>query len=234
MRKLYVANKNYSSWSMRPWVLMKQAGIEFEEVTVRFDSVDTFNPNSQFKRAMASLSPTALVPLLVDGDIKVWDTLSIVEYLAETCADKQLWPLDVAARAHARSICAEMHAGFRALRGACPMNIEADLAQQGALTWRDRADVRADVQRIIDMWSQLLAANAGQHADGMLFGRFCIADAYFAPVVMRFTRYALPVPAQIQAYMQRVQALPGVKAWVDAALAEKDFVVADEPYRLAR
>ncbi len=232
MRKLYIGNKNYSSWSMRPWVLMKQAGIDFEEVMVRFD--DFTKPDSSFKRTMATLSPTAQVPLLVDGDIKVWDTLSIVEYLAETCPDKKLWPEAAAQRAHARSICAEMHGGFRALRGACPMNIEAELATQGAIVWRDKADVRADVQRIVDIWSELLAANAASHADGMLFGRFTAADAYFAPVVMRLERYALPVPEPIRAYVKRVQALPGIKAWIDGALAEKDFVDFDEPYRIAR
>jgi glutathione S-transferase len=232
MRKLYIGNKNYSSWSMRPWVLMKQAGIEFEEVMVRFD--DFSSPDSSFKRAMAQVSPTAQVPLLVEGDIKVWDTLSIVEYLAETCPDKQVWPADKAQRAQARSICAEMHAGFKALRGACTMNIEAELSVQGALIWRDNAGVRAEVQRIVDMWSGLLAANAASHEDGMLFGRFSNADAYYAPVVMRLARYALPVPEPIRAYMQRVQALPGVKAWIDEALAEEDFVAVDEPYRLGR
>lgn len=231
MPKLYIGNKNYSSWSMRPWVLMKQAGIDFEEVMVRFDE---FTEGSNFKNTMAPLSPTALVPLLADGEIKVWDTLSIVEYLAETYPEKKIWPADKAQRAHARSVCAEMHAGFRALRGACTMNIEADLSLQGAIIWRDNAAVRAEVQRIVDMWGELLAANAGSHSDGMLFGRFSAADAYYAPVVMRFARYALPVPEAIRAYMQRVQALPGIKAWIDAALLEKDFVVMDEPYRLSR
>ncbi|MDM0115113.1 glutathione S-transferase family protein [Variovorax sp. J22R133] len=232
MRKLYVGNKNYSSWSMRPWVLMKQAGIDFEEVTVRFDS---FDADSSFKRTMAAIgSPTGSVPVLVDGDLVIWDTLAIAEHLAESCADKQLWPTDVAQRARARSICAEMHAGFGALRSACAMNVEADLAHQGALIWRDNAAVRADVARIVQMWSELLAANASSHADGMLFGRFTIADAYYAPVMIRLTRFALPVPAEITAYMQRLQALPGVKAWIDAALAEKDFREFEEPYRLAR
>ncbi|MFC5609280.1 glutathione S-transferase family protein [Variovorax soli] len=233
MPKLYVANKNYSSWSMRPWVLMKQAGIDFEEVTVRFGE-SPFSEGSEFKKTMGALSPTALVPLLVDGDIKVWDSLSIVEYLAETFPDRKLWPEAAGQRAHARSICAEMHGGFRSLRGACAMNIEADLSVQGAIIWRDNAGVRADVQRIVGMWSELLAANAASHPDGMLFGRFSAADAYYAPVVMRFARYALPVPEAIGAYMQRVQALPGVKAWIDGALQEKDFVVMDEPYRLSR
>ena len=232
MRKLYIGNKNYSSWSMRPWVLMKQAGIAFEEVMVRFDDFNA--PDSVFKRTMAALSPTAQVPLLADGSIKVWDTLSIVEYLAESCPDKQLWPAEAGQRAHARSICAEMHGGFRALRGACAMSIEADLATHGAIIWRDNPAVRADVERIVQMWTELLAANAASHPDGMLFGRFGIADAYYAPVVMRLTRYALPVPADVAAYLERVEALPGVKAWVDGALAEHDFLAFEEPYRLGR
>ncbi len=231
MRKLYIGNKNYSSWSMRPWVLMKQAGIDFEEVKLRFDS---FEPGSEFKRAIDALSPTGQVPLLLDGDLAVWDTLAIVEYLAETCPEAQLWPAERARRARARSICAEMHAGFRALRTHCGMNIEADLAAQGALIWRDQPGVRADVARIVSMWSELLAAHAASHPDGMLFGRFGIADAYFAPVVMRFARYALPVPKDIAAYMARVQALPGVRAWIDDALAEHDFRPFEEPYRLRR
>lgn len=229
MRKLYIGNKNYSSWSMRPWVLLKQTGIEFEEVMVRFDS---FEEGSEFKRVIGPLNPNGQVPVLVDDGLAVWDTLAIAEYLAETCPDAQLWPADKAQRARARSICAEMHAGFRALRSHCVMNIEADMAYQGALIWRDQPAVRDDVARIVAMWSELLAAHAGSHADGMLFGRFGIADAYFAPVVMRLTRYALPVPAEIAAYMARVEALPGVRAWIDDALLEKDFVPFDEPYRL--
>ncbi len=114
------------------------------------------------------------------------------------------------------------------------MNIEADLSQQGALIWRDQAGVRSDVARIVAMWRELLAAHAANHPDGLLFGRFSIADAYFAPVAMRLTRYALPVPADIAAYLARIQALPGVKAWIDGALAEHDFRAFEEPYRLAR
>jgi len=231
MRQLYVGNKNYSSWSMRPWVLMKQAGIAFDEVVVKFDS---FGEDSAFKRTMLPLNPNGLVPVLVDDGLAVWDTLAIAEYLAETCPEAQLWPADRAQRARARTICAEMHAGFGALRSACVMNIEADLSVQGAIIWRDNAGVRADVARIVSMWTGLLADHAASHADGMLFGRFSIADAYYAPVVMRLTRYALPVPADIAAYLKRVEALPGVKAWVDAALAEHDFVAFDEPYRIRR
>ena len=227
MPTLYIGNKNYSSWSMRPWVLLRQADIAFEEVRVRFDS---FEADSEFKRTIGPVSPTGKVPALVDGDLVVWDTLSIAEYLAESYPEKHLWPQDKAARAHARSVCAEMHSGFTALRGACPMNIEAHLPDTGALIWRDQSAVRADVQRLVDMWSGLLA----QYGGPMLLGEFSIADAYFAPVCMRLHTYALPVPAPIKAYVDRVRALPGVKAWLDEALAEKDFLDFEEPSRLRR
>lgn len=226
MPKLYIGNKNYSSWSMRPWVLLRQAGIPFDEVMVRFDS---FDADSEFKRAIGSVNPTGKVPVLVDGDLVVWDTLAIAEYVAETWPDKQLWPADRKARARARSICAEMHSGFTALRGNCPMNIEAHLPDTGALIWRDKAGVRADVQRLVDMWSALL----DEHGGPMLFGQFTVADAYFAPVCMRLATYALPLPPHIAAYVDRVRALPGVKAWIDEALAEKDFLDFEEPYRLS-
>ena len=227
MLQLYIGNKNYSSWSMRPWVLLRQAGIPFEEVLARFDS---FDANSQFKATIAGISPTGKVPVLVDGDLAIWDTLAIAEYLAETYPEKSLWPQDKAARARARSVCAEMHSGFTALRGACPMNIEAHLPEMGALIWRDKPAVRADVQRLVEMWSGLLE----QHGGPMLFGEFTIADAFYAPVCMRLHSYGLPVPAHIQAYVQRVRALPGVKAWIDGALAEADFREFEEPYRLQR
>jgi glutathione S-transferase len=227
MLKLYIGNKNYSSWSMRPWVLLTQAGIPFEEVMARFDS---FAPDSHFKKVIGPVSPVGKVPALVDGDLVVWDTLAIAEYLAEKFPDQQLWPADVKARARARSICAEMHSGFAALRSACPMNIEASLPEIGQLAWRDKPAVRADVARLVAMWSELLA----QHGGPMLFGTFSVADAYFAPVVMRLKTYALPVPEAIAAYMLHVCALPGVKAWVQGALAEHDFRDFEEPFRLQR
>ena len=227
MLKLYIGNKNYSSWSMRPWVLLTQAGIPFEEVMARFDS---FAPDSVFKKIIDPVSPVGKVPALVDADLAVWDTLAIAEYLAEKFPDKQLWPTDVKARARARSICAEMHSGFASLRSACPMNIEASLPEIGQLAWRDKPAVRADVARLVAMWSELLA----QHGGPMLFGTFSVADAYFAPVVMRLKTYALPVPEEIAAYMARVCALPGVQAWVEGALAEHDFRDFEEPFRLQR
>ena len=227
MLKLYFGNKNYSSWSMRPWVLMKQAGIAFEEAKVRFDS---FESDSEFKKVIASVNPVGKVPVLVDDGFAIWDTLAIAEYLAERFPDKQLWPQEAKARARARSVCAEMHSGFSALRGACPMNIEAQLAQTGALVWRDNPAVRADVQRLVSMWTELLEQNKGP----MLFGEFSIADAYFAPVCMRLKNYALPVPGHITDYIRRLCALPGVKAWIEEAQAEKTFVDFDEPYRTSR
>jgi glutathione S-transferase len=229
MLTLYIGNKNYSSWSMRPWVLMRQADIPFTEEKVRFDAFDA-GPETNFKRTVLKVNPAGRVPVLVDDGFCIWDTLAICEYLAEKFPDRHLWPRDVQARARARSVCAEMHSGFTALRTHCPMNIEASLPQAGALAWRDHPAVRADVQRLVAMWSELLQ----QHKGPMLFGEFSIADAFFAPVCMRLRTYQLPVPGVVTDYVRRVCALPGVKAWVDDALAEQDFLDFEEPYRTAR
>jgi glutathione S-transferase len=227
MLQLLIANKNYSSWSMRPWVLMRQAGIAFEEVMVPFDD---FEPASPFKQQVLARNPVGKVPVLVDGSLAVWDSLAIAETLAERFPEKQLWPADSAARARARSVCAEMHAGFGSLRSHCPMNIEAALPEIGALVWRDKPGLRADVARIQAMWEGLLQ----EHGGPMLFGEFSIADAYYAPVCMRLRTYALPVSDTVRAYMDRVTALPAVAEWIEGALAEKWFVIEDEPYRLGR
>lgn len=227
MLKLYIGNKNYSSWSMRPWVLLKQAGIAFEEVMVRFDA---FDAASTFKRTVHEVTPTGKVPVLLDGSLVIWDTLAIAEYLAEQYPAKQLWPADRASRARARSVCAEMHAGFQALRSHCPMNIEASLPEAGALIWRDQAAVRQDIERLSEMWTGLL----NEHGGPLLFGEFSIADAYFAPLCTRLKTYALPLPAALTAYVERVLALPGVQAWLEAARAEHDFLPFEEPYRLQR
>ena len=228
MLKLYIGNKNYSSWSMRPWVLLKQAQIPFEEVKLRFDS---FDPGSSFKAAAHAVNPVGKVPALLDGDLAVWDTLAIAEYLAEQFPDKHLWPADKADRARARSVCAEMHSGFGALRSHCPMNIEARLPQVGHLVWRDQHGVRADVQRLESMWRSLLEVHGGKH---FLFGDFSIADAFFAPVCMRLKTYALPVAADTAACIERVSQAPGVAAWISDALAEQDFLAFEEPYRVGR
>ena len=231
MLKLYIGNKNYSSWSMRPGVLLRHFDIPFQEVMLRFDS---FEPGSLFKQAVGQLSPVGKVPVLQHGDLVVWDTLAIAEYLAEY-ADEHFpehapWPRDQAQRARARSLCAEMHAGFGALRGACPMNIEAALPEVGARVLAEQPAVVADLARIVAMWTGALAASGGP----FLFGGFSIADAYFAPVVARLRTYALPVPHAVAGYMDRVWASPGVVAWVQGALAEREFLAFEEPYRSAR
>src|SRR3569832_167983 len=228
MLQLYIGNKNYSSWSMRAWVLLKQAGIPFEEKLVKFDSF--CDPESAFGKAIRKVNPAGRVPTLVDDGFAVWESIAIAEYVAEKFPEKQLWPQDAKKRARARSVCAEMHSGFTGLRSFCPMNIEAPLQDAGAIVWRDKPQVRADVQRIVQMWSELLEQSRGP----MLFGEFSIADAMFAPVCMRIKNYGLPVPGHITDYVRRVDALPGVKAWVADALLEKKFVVEDEPYRASR
>ena len=222
--QLYIGNKNYSSWSMRPWVLMTQAGIPFDEVMLRFDA---FSPGSKFKTEALRLNPAGRVPVLVHDGLAVWDTLAIAEYLAECFPGKPLWPTDVRARARARCVCAEMHSGFGAMRSAFGMNIEAALPEVGARVLAEQPEVRENVARIVAMWSELLA----EHGGPMLFGAFGVADAFFAPVVMRFRTYAVPVPPPIAAYMGRVIALPGVAAWIADALAEKDFLPFEEAYR---
>ena len=222
--QLFIGNKNYSSWSMRPWVLLRQAEIPFEEVMLRFDS---FTPDSRFKTELALHSPAGRVPVLVDEGFAVWDTLAIAEYLAEKYPDRQLWPADRHARARARSVCAEMHAGFGALRNHFPMNIEAGLPEVGQRILREQVEVQGDVDRLVQMWSELLAAHGGP----LLFGGFTIADAFFAPVVKRLVTYGVPLPPVIDDYVEQVQALPAVVAWTTDALAEHDFLDFEEPYR---
>jgi glutathione S-transferase len=226
MLQLVIGNKNYSSWSMRPWVLARQFGIEFEEVKLRFD----FTPGSSFYQRLARFTPAARVPVLVVDGFSVWDTLAIAETLADRFPDRPLWPRDPLQRARARSLSAEMHAGFGALRSHCPMNIEAALPEVGARVLAEQAAVRADLSRIDAMWSQQLAASGGP----FLFGDFGIVDAYYAPVVARVRTYGLPLSADAQAYGERVWAAPGVAAWVHDALAEQDYLDFEEPYRKSR
>ena len=224
--QLYIGNKNYSSWSLRPWLLMTHAGIPFEEVKLRL----SFAEGSEFKNALKKLAPTGKVPLLVDGGLVVWDTLAIAEYLAEKFPSKQLWPADRKARAHARSVCAEMHSGFGALRSHFPMNIEASLPHVGADVLRTQPEVVRDVERIVEMWTELLV----QHGGPFLFGEFSVADAFYAPVVTRLRTYGVPVLEAVNGYMDRMLQLPAMQAWTRDALAEQDFLEFDEPYRTAR
>ena len=226
MLSLYIGNKNYSSWSMRAAVLLDAFGLAHTEHKLEFDD---FSADGVFKQSIGKISAAGKVPVLVDGDITVWDSLAIAEYVAEAHPEKALLPQDKANRAHARAITAEMHSGFQALRNACPMNIEADLAEVGQGLWQENAGLRADVAYLEAMWGELLA-------DGreFLFGSFSIADAFYAPVVMRLQGYGLPVNEVTQAYMARIQAHPAVDKWLQAALQEKLFVAIDEPYRQHR
>lgn len=225
--QLYIGNKNYSSWSLRPWLLLTQAGIPFEEIKLRL----SFDADSPMKRALAGITPSGLVPVLVDEGFAVWDTLAIAEYLAEKYAAKALWPAQPLARARARSLCAEMHAGFGALRSHCPMNIEASLPEVGAKVVAEQPGVVRDLGRIVQMWERQL----DEHGGPFLFGStFTIPDAYYAPVVTRIATYALPVPPRVAQYVEHILALPSMQAWIRDARAEHDFLDFDEPYRTAR
>jgi len=224
--QLVIGNKNYSSWSMRPWVLMRQLGLPFDEVKLRFD----FNDGSAFRKAVAEVSPAGRVPVLVDDGFAVWDTQAIVETLHERFPGRGVWPAAARDRARARCLVAEMHAGFGALRSRCPMNIEAALPEVGARIWVEQADVRADVARIETMWAQALAASGGP----FLFGAFSAADAFYAPVCMRMRTYALPLLDGTLRYIERIASVPGVAAWIADALAEQDFLDFEEPYRTHR
>ncbi|MDC6169561.1 glutathione S-transferase family protein [Paucibacter sp. XJ19-41] len=224
---LIIGNKNYSSWSMRPWVLLKAFGIPFEERKLRFD----FAPGSDFYRELARYTPTGKVPVLIEDEgFAVWDTLAIAEHIAERHPELPIWPRDARQRSRARSICAEMHAGFGALRQNCPMNIEASLPEVGTRLLAEQPQVRADLARIDAIWSEQLAASGGP----FLFGEFGAIDAYFAPVVMRIHSYGLPLSPASAAYAQRVRQAPGVADWISDALAEQDFLDCEEPYRSAR
>lgn len=225
--QLVIANRNYSSWSMRAGVLMHALQIPFSVLKLRLD----FAPDSPFHRALAAISPAGKVPvLMLDDGFAVWDTLAIAETLAELFPQAGVWPADARQRARARSVCAEMHSGFTALRSHCGMNIEADLAAVGGRIWAEQAAVRADVARIESIWSSALAGSGGP----FLFGAFGAADAFYAPVVMRLRSYALPMSDTARAYAGRVVAQPAVAAWIADALAEQDFIADDEPYRKAR
>jgi glutathione S-transferase len=216
---LVIGNKNYSSWSMRPWVLMKQLGIAFEEKKLRFHS-------NEWDAEIERWSPSRLVPVLWRGDQSVWDSLAIAEALNEWHPDKGVWPKDAAARAFARSAAAEMHSGFRDLRGSMPMNIRASHPGKGM-----SPAVQANIDRIEKLWAE---ARSRFGAGGpFLFGAFSAADAMYAPVVTRFRTYAVTLRPDSTRYCEAVLAAPGVRAWIDSALQEKEFVADDEPYATA-
>ena len=217
--QLVIGNKNYSSWSMRPWVLLRQAQIEFEEIQLKFEDVD----GGLRVAGIEKYSPAGKVPvLLVDGK-PVWDTLAICETAAEMFPEKHLWPETPEARRVARSACAEMHSGFQALRSKMPMNIRGSHPGKGLTP-----ESQKDIDRMVGLWAYCRERFAG--AGSLLFGRFSIADAFFAPVVMRFRTYGVKLPQGAREYCEAVAALSAVREWCDAARRESEFVAADEPY----
>ncbi|KJC61336.1 glutathione S-transferase [Bradyrhizobium sp. LTSPM299] len=207
MLKLVIGNKNYSSWSLRPWLALRANDIPFEEVFIPIytDQAD--------KDRILSVSDSGKVPALIDGNLTVWDSLAIIEYLAETVPDVKLWPADRAARAHARAISAEMHSGFMALRNECGMNLHRPIR---AVALSD--DARANVARIQEIWADCHARYGKQGP--FLFGAFSGADAMYAPVVHRFRTYAIPVQGAAQHYVDAMLSLPAFQQWTREGLAE--------------
>ena len=217
--QLVIGNKNYSSWSMRPWVLLRQAQIPFEEVQLKFDESD----GGLRVAGIEKFSAAGKVPVLIIDGEPVWDSLAICETVAEMFPEKHLWPEAPEARRVARSACAEMHSGFQKLRGKMPMNIRSRYPGKGLTP-----ESQQDIDRIVALWTQCRERFGGPGS--LLFGRFGVADAFFAPIVMRFHAYAVKVPRVAQEYCEAVQALSAVREWSDAARRETEFVAEDEPY----
>lgn len=203
---LVIGNKNYSSWSLRAWLAMEQTGAPFTEKQIWFDEDRDRAKRRQY-------APTGRVPVLLHGDLRVWDSLAIVEYLAEQFPARGLWPAAPAARARARSVCAEMHSGFVALRREMPMDTRARFAPKAP-----SPEAAADIARVIEIW----ASTRAEFGPGgpFLFGQRSIADAYFAPVVSRFVTHAVPLRGAAAAYRDAVLALPALQRWMQAAAAE--------------
>jgi glutathione S-transferase len=212
--RLIIGNKNYSSWSLRPWLAMQVAGIAFEETVIPFDAPD-------FKTQVTALSGAGKVPVLLDGDVRVWESLAILEYLAEKFPGAGLWPTPERARAHARAVAAEMHSGFLPLRRQLPMNIRRPV-MPGPLD----DEARADAARIEAIWNQCRTQFGA--AGAFLYGKFGAADAMYAPVVWRLHTYAVEVSATARAYMDAVLALPASREWREAARREPWVVPHDE------
>ena len=212
--KLIIGNKNYSSWSLRAWLLLAEAGIEFTEQRIALDVEST-------AAEMAKYAPSRTVPvLLVDGEV-IWDSLAIAETLADRYPDKGLWPEDMRARAHARCVSAEMHSSFFALREAMPMNCRA-MGRKVPLPDR----LTRDIDRIFEIWSECQAQYSGE--DGWLFGRFSVADAMFAPVVLRFRTYGINLPEAASGYPRRLLESEALQDWLAAAESEVEVIDAEE------
>jgi glutathione S-transferase len=211
---LVIGNKNYSSWSFRPWLAMRAAGIAFDETVISFDAPD-------FKSWITALSGAGKVPVLIDGETRVWESLAIIEYAAEKHPNALLWPRDAAARAHARAVAAEMHAGFLPLRRQTPMNVRRPVRKLAL-----DADAQADVSRIEAIWKECRARFG--RGGPFLYGAFGAADAMYAPIVWRFYTYGVEVSAPARDYMNAIVALPAWIEWRDAARREPWVIPHDE------
>ena len=205
--KLVIGNKNYSSWSMRPWLALRANDIAFDEIFIPLYTGDAD------KQRILNFTHSGKVPALIDGDVTIWDSLAIIEYLAERFPEKRLWPEHPASRAHARSISAEMHSGFVALRNECGMNLHRPV---GAIALSD--DARANIARVQQIWTECRGRSG--KLGPFLFGSFGGADAMFAPVVHRFRSYAIDVTPPVQSYMDAMMALPAFREWTRGGLAE--------------
>lgn len=205
--KLVIGNKNYSSWSMRPWLALRANNIAFEEIFIPLYTGDAD------KNRILAFTHSGKVPVLIDNDLTIWDSLAIIEYVAERYPEKRLWPEDRGLRAHARSISAEMHSGFMALRNECGMNLHRPVA---AIALSD--DARANIARVQQIWTGCRERYG--KLGPFLFGAFGGADAMFAPVVHRFRSYAIAVTPPVQAYMDAMVALPAFQEWTRGGLAE--------------
>ncbi len=214
---LIIGNKNYSSWSLRPWLLLKHFDIPFKEVYIPLYGEDS-------KEAMAKWCPSGLVPTLRNGDLTVWDSLSICEYLNEIFPAHAMWPEESGARAMARSISAEMHSGFSALRRLMPMNCRLTFPGKGLTE-----ESAADIERIMAIWREC-RQKYGQGGP-MLFDEFTIADAMFAPVALRFRTYDVQLDEVCTDYVSTILALPAMQEWIADAMTEKEVLDAFEPYR---
>lgn len=211
---LIIGNKNYSSWSLRPWMALTMAGVPFRETVIPLDTPDT-------AALIGEHSKAGRVPVLIHGRTTIWESLAIMEYMAELFPEKNFWPKAITARAIARSVSNEMHAGFGALRNACPMNLRRP---KRPVPMNDA--VLKDVSRIESIWREC-RTRFGKNGK-FLFGKFCIADAMYAPVVTRFNTFAIPVAEDTRQYMDNVMNTPAFQSWHDAALNETWVVPADE------
>jgi len=202
--KIVIANRNYSSWSLRAWLALERTGVEFEEELILLGRPDT-------AERILAVSPSGRVPVLIDGPVIVWDSLAIAEHLVERFPDAGLWPADAVARGRARSVCAEMHAGFQALRSRMPMNMRR--VSSGV---ERSPELDVDVRRVQELWREALERWDGPY----LFGAFSLADCFFAPVVSRFRTYGVELEGAAEAYAERIEAWPAYRRWREAALAE--------------